>query len=81
MSRLHTPLIPLVLLAGIVAASACSEPRGAEEAPTRLIPPAIPLAHAAEPAAPPSGAVAVVAPVNDAPSPEDVKEFQRGVGK
>ncbi len=85
MSRLYTPLLPLALLAAVVAASACSQ--GPRDPETRFIPPAPPLAAAAEPAAkpspPPSGAVAA-APSKvdeDAPSAEDVKEFQRKVMK
>jgi hypothetical protein len=82
MSRLYTPLLPLALLAAIVAASACS--RNAHEAETRLIPPAAPLAAAAEPAATPSpsGAIAAApAKGDEKPSAEDVKEFNRKVMK
>ena len=85
MSRLYTPLLPVALLAGIVAASACSqEPRDPE---TRFIPPAAPLAAAAEPAPkpapPPAGVVAAAQPKpdDDAPSADDVKEFSRTVPK
>jgi hypothetical protein len=85
MSRLYTPLLPLALLAGIVAASACSQaPRDPE---TRFIPPAAPLAAATapaeKPAPPPGGAAAAVQPKadDDAPSADDVKEFSRKVPK
>ncbi|HSD18539.1 MAG TPA: hypothetical protein VLC54_00750 [Anaeromyxobacter sp.] len=77
MPRLYLPLLPVTLLAAIAAASACSKPREPE---TRLIPPALPLAVAQEPAKP----VVAVAPAPEpepAPSAEDVKEFQRKVLK
>ncbi len=81
MSRLYTPLLPVALLAAIVAASACS--RNSHEPETRLIPPAAPLAAAAEPApTSPAGAVAAApSKDDDKPSAEDVKEFNRKVPK
>jgi hypothetical protein len=85
MSRLYTPLLTLTLLAGIVAASACSQaPRDPE---TRFIPPAAPLADATPPAAIPApaqgDAVAAAHPKadDDTPSADDVKEFSRKVPK
>jgi hypothetical protein len=83
MSRPYTSLLLVALLAGIVAASACS--RQPREPESRFIPPAAPLA-AADPAAkppPPAGAVAAAqpAPEPDAPSADDVKEFNRKVPK
>lgn len=77
MPRLYLPLLTVTLLAAIAAASACSKPREPE---TRLIPPALPLAVAQEPAQP----VVATAPSREpepAPSAEDVKEFQRKVLK
>jgi hypothetical protein len=85
MSRLYTPLLPLTLLAGIVAASACSQ--APHDPETRFIPPAAPLAAAtpaaAIPAPPHSDTVAAAQPKadDDAPSAEDVKEFSRKVPK
>jgi hypothetical protein len=82
MSRLYTPLLPIALLAAIVAASACS--RSSHEPETRFIPPAAPIAAAADPAkAPqPGGAIAAATATKDeAPSADDVKEFNRKVLK
>jgi hypothetical protein len=77
MPRLYLPLLPVTLLAAIAAASACSKPREPE---TRLIPPALPLAVAQEPAKPVVAAAPASAPEPE-PSAEDVKEFQRKVLK
>jgi hypothetical protein len=77
MPRLYLPLLPVTLLAAIAAASACSKPRELE---TRLIPPALPLAVAQEPAKPVVAAAPAPEP-EPAPSAEDVKEFQRKVLK
>ncbi len=80
MSRLYTPLVPVALLAAILAASACS--RKPREPETRLIPPAAPLAVPTEAAAPPRQAVAAApAKGDEAPSADDVKEFNRRVPK
>ncbi|WP_041448225.1 hypothetical protein [Anaeromyxobacter sp. Fw109-5] len=77
MPRLYLPLVPVTLAAAIAAASACSSPR---EPDTRLIPPALPLAAAQEPAKP--LVAAAPAPETDpAPSAEEVKEFERAVPK
>jgi hypothetical protein len=78
MRHVHLPLLPLPVLAAVVAFSACSGSR-TDEAATRVIPPAA-LAAAAAPPAPvppvpsvPSGA--------DAPSDEEVLVFERPVPK
>jgi hypothetical protein len=77
MPRLYLPLLPVAVLAVLAAASACSKSREAE---TRLIPPAVPLAVAVEPARP--VVAAARAPEADpAPSAEDVREFDRKVPK
>lgn len=77
----YLPLLPVTLFAAIAAASACSKPREAE---TRLIPPAIPLAAAQEPAPGPEKPLVAAAPAREPeplPSAEDVKEFERKVLK
>jgi hypothetical protein len=82
MPRIYLPLVPVALAAAIAAASACSEPRGAE-GETRVIPPATPLAAAAEPppARPEVLAAAAPAASSEAPSADDLKEFERKVAK
>jgi hypothetical protein len=81
--RRHLLLLPLPLLAVLVAISACSKPRSDDT--THVIPPAAPyVAVAAEPAPP-----APVAPGlgvrtledEDAPSAAEVNEFHRKVAK
>lgn len=87
MLRIHLPLLPLPVLAVIVAFSACSRPRS-EEPAAHVIPPAAPYepAAAAEPKpAEPTGAKPAVAAAGAeaeaAPSAQDVKEFERPVLK
>jgi hypothetical protein len=82
MPRIYLPLVPVALAAAIAAASACSEPRGVE-GETRVIPPAAPLALAAEPAPAKPEVLAAAAPAAapEAPSAEDVREFERKVAK
>lgn len=87
MNRVYLPLLPLPVLAAIVAASACSRPR-TEETP-HVIPPAMALEATPAAAPPPTGAVvagASAAPATasaeeDRPTAEDVKEFGRKVSK
>lgn len=76
MLRVHLPLLPLPILAAIVAFSACSSPP-ADAPATHLIPPAVALAPAA-----PAPLPAPAAPAgDDAPSEEEVRAFQRPVPK
>jgi hypothetical protein len=79
MPRIYLPLLPLPILAVIVAFSACS--RAGEETPaTRLIPQAAALPPAPSPAQVP--AVVPAAPTgDDAPSAEEVRDFERPVAK
>ncbi len=86
MNRVYLPLLPLPVLAAIVAASACSKAR-TEETP-HVIPPAIALDATPAPVPPPTGAVvagagaaAAAAAEEDRPTAEDVKEFGRKVSK
>ena len=77
MPRVYLPLLPLPVLAVIVAFSACTRSRSDEQA-THVIPQAVALAPApilaAPPApAPPSG--------EDAPSEEEVRAFGAPVAK
>ncbi len=84
MLRVHLPLLPLPVLAVVVAFSACSRPPSAEPA-VHVIPPAAPYAAAVAAPAPaaPEGSKATVAaaPADAAPSAEDIKEFERPVLK
>lgn len=82
MKPVYLPLLPLPVLAAIVAFSACSKAR--TEDTTQMIPPAVALpapAPAAE-AKPPEPKVAVAARTDDdKPTAQDVKEFERKVRK
>jgi hypothetical protein len=85
MPRVYLPLLPLPALAVVVAVAACTRSPGEET--TRVIPPSAPyVAAVAPPEAPrpappaatlPPGAKAAV----DAPTEDDVKEFERAVRK
>jgi hypothetical protein len=91
MPRLYLPLVPVAVLAAIVAASACSK-RHAEEGDTlRVVPPPA-AAYAAEPS--PADAAAVPKPLlasasggakakgaDPAPTAEEVKAFEAPVAK
>lgn len=84
MPRVYLPLIPLPVLAVVVAVSACSKARTEET--TRVIPPAQPyLAATVEakvPEAPPPPEATSSAPApDDAPTALEVKEFERPVRK
>ena len=74
--RVHLPLLPLPILAAIVAFSACSSPP-ADRPATQVIPPAVGLAAAA-----PAPLPVPAAPTgDDAPSDEELHAFQRPVPK
>jgi hypothetical protein len=81
--RRHLLLLPLPLLAVLVAISACSKPRSDDT--THLIPPAAPYVVAAadpRPPAPVAPGLGVRTPEDeDLPSAAEVKEFERSVGK
>lgn len=84
MPRVYLPLLPLPVLAVIVAVSACSKPRSGE--PTmHVIPPAAPYTApgAIEPRLPATDARAAMAAAgtDPAPSAKDVEEFERPVRK
>ncbi len=85
MNRIYLPLLPLPVLAVLVAVSACSKPRTEET--THLIPPAVsvlaPAAQAQALAPPAQQIVASRADTghDDKPSAEEVKEFERPVRK
>jgi hypothetical protein len=84
MNRVYLPLLPLPVLAVIVAVSACSEPRPGEA--TRVIPPAeklllAPAQAQTPPAVAPPAAVASAPAPEEKPSAEDLKEFHRAVRK
>ena len=80
MPRVYLPLLPLPVLAVIVAFSACSKAR-TEEA-THVIPPAAPYAAAATEVKPtPPAPAPTASAASDAPSEAEVKEFERPVRK
>ncbi len=78
MSRVYLPLLPITVLALVVAFSACSRSR-TEEAATHVIPPATTYS---EPAAR-NAAEAATAPRAPAepPSADELKAFERPVAK
>jgi hypothetical protein len=78
MPRVYLPLLPIPVLAALVAFSACTSHRSDEPA-NRLIPPAVAVA----PAPPASAATpAPTAPTaENAPSAEELHEFRRPVAK
>ena len=78
MPRIYLPLLPIPVLALVVAFSACSRSR-TDEPTTHLIPPAV-LA----PAVGTGGALAAAPPPavpDDPPSAEEMREFERPVAK
>jgi hypothetical protein len=83
MPRIYLPLLPLPVLAVLVAASACSKPRTEET--THVIPPPAPYVLPAAGTPPPAIAAAPAAPKpsaeDDAPSADEVKAFERRVLK
>jgi hypothetical protein len=86
MNRVYLPLLPLPVLAVIVAVSACSKKN--EEPSIHLIPPAVAM-PAPEPAATPAPAPEAPAPKDavaartedEKPTAQDVKEFNRKMKK
>jgi len=79
MNRVYIPLLPLPVLALIVAFSACSKAR-TEEVP-HVIPPAETLLAPVPGTKPPAPQVAAASAEADRPTAEDVKEFERPVAK
>lgn len=79
MPRVYLPLLPLPVLAAVVAFSACSRPRTDEQA-THVIPQAVALAPAPALAGPPAPPAAAPAG-EDAPSEEEVRAFEAPVAK
>jgi hypothetical protein len=77
MPRAYLPLLPIPVLAVLVAFSACSSKT--DEPASHLIPPAVALAP------PPPAAAATPAPTaptgDNAPSEQELHEFQRPVPK
>jgi hypothetical protein len=80
MKRAYLPLLPLPVLAAIVAASACSKARTEET--TNVIPPAVILpAPAAEAKKPVPEAALAARSEDEKPTAQDLKEFERPVRK
>lgn len=81
MPRVYLTLLPLPVLAVLVAASACSKPRS-EEVSHVIPPPSFAALAPSPPAAPPAARSAPEAtPQDEAPSAEEVKAFERPVRK
>jgi hypothetical protein len=79
MPRIYLPLLPLPVLAVVVAFSACSGSHGDEPA-LRVIPQASALTPAPRPGSPTVGAPPSP-DGDDAPSAEEVQAFERPVAK
>jgi hypothetical protein len=82
MNRVYLPLLPLPVLAVIVAVSACSKARTEET--TQMIPPAVTLpapGPAVDAKAPAPPAAVASRTEEDKPTAQDVKEFERHVRK
>ncbi len=75
MPRVLLPLLPIPVLAAVVAFSACSRTHG-EDPAVHVIPPPVALAPAAAPAPTPATPTG-----DDAPSAEEVRAFERPVPK
>ena len=75
MPRVYLPLLPLPVLAAVVAFSACSS-RHAEPPAPQVIPPAAAVAQAPAPLPVPAAPVG-----EDAPSEQELREFRRPVPK
>ncbi len=81
MPRVYLPLLPLPVLAVLVAISACTRTK-TDEVSHVIPPPALAaLATAERPAAPAQAAPSPAAPKDDAPSADEVKEFEKPVRK
>jgi hypothetical protein len=81
MPRVYLPLLPLPVLAVLVAISACTKAKS-EEVSHVIPPPAFAaLATTEKPAAPSEAAPAPAATKDEAPSAEEVKEFEKPVRK
>jgi hypothetical protein len=83
MRAVYLPLLPLPVLAAVVAFAACSSSR-TDEPTTRIVPPAVALAPsvALAPAATPRPSVTPTPPVGEnAPSEQELQEFHRPVAK
>jgi hypothetical protein len=80
--RPYLPLAPLLVVASVASANACSDRREAADR-LRVVPPPAVLARA-EPPAPPALRPAPPVPAQEAepaPSAEEVREFERTVPK
>jgi hypothetical protein len=77
MRRVYLPILPLPVLASLVAFGACSRPR--EEPALHVIPP--PTAYVAPAASAAPGPAAAPKAEEPTPSADDVREFERAVPK
>ncbi len=81
MPRVYLPLLPLPVLAVLVAVSACTRTK-TEEVSHVIPPPALAaMAPVEKPAAPSAAVPAPAAPKDDAPSADEVREFEKRVPK
>ena len=79
MPRVYLPLLPLPVLAVLVAISACTKAKSDEV--SHVIPPPAEAFAAAAPAAPVAAAPATDPAKEEAPSAEEVKAFEKPVRK
>jgi hypothetical protein len=84
--RLNTPLLSLTIFAVLASVGACERRRGEQAETLHVVPPPAVLAQAETPAAPalrpaPAPARPAAPTGEDAPSPDEVREFQRPVQK
>ncbi len=80
MPRVYLPLLPLPVLAVLVAISACAKAKS-EEVSHVIPPPALAAFATTEKPAAPVAAPAPAATKDEAPSAEEVKEFEKPVRK
>jgi hypothetical protein len=80
MPRVYLPLLPLPVLAVLVAISACTKAKS-EEVSHVIPPPALAAASIPEKPTAPAPAPAAAPAKDDAPSAEEVKAFEKPVRK
>ena len=81
--RFYVPLAPVVILAAVASVNACGKERAGEADRLRVIPPPAALARAEVSARTPPRPAPAPEPVvaEAAPSPEEVRAFERPVAK
>jgi hypothetical protein len=80
MRLVYLPLLPVPVLAVVVAFAACSAPHSAEP-PARVVPPALALSATPSPTQGPAAAPAGGPVQDEPPTADDVAAFERHVAK